>query len=116
MTVYVDNMKAGYGRMVMCHMIANSEQELHEMADRIGVNRQWHQSPPKHDSHYDIALSKRALAVAAGAVEITLKQCACMVRRRRETGELGSPEAAIEWRLNRMIKNQDRNSSEVTHG
>jgi Protein of unknown function (DUF4031) len=100
MTVYVDDMKAGYGRMKMCHMIATDTNELHEMADRIGVDRKWHQAPPKHDSHYDIALSKRALAVAAGAVEITMKQCACMVRRLRETGEMGSPEDAITWRLN----------------
>lgn len=100
MPVYVDDMRAGYGRMVMCHMIATTDQELHAMAELIGVDRKWHQAPPRHDSHYDIALSKRALAVAAGAVEITMKECACMVRRRRLTGELGEPEDAIEWRLN----------------
>ncbi|ETR75057.1 hypothetical protein X566_20050 [Afipia sp. P52-10] len=85
MTVYVDDMRARFGRMTMCHMIADSDDELHAMADLIGVKRKWHQAPPAHDSHYDIALSKRAKAVAAGAVEITLRQCAAMSAYRRMT-------------------------------
>ncbi|TAL65655.1 MAG: DUF4031 domain-containing protein [Burkholderiaceae bacterium] len=90
--VYVDNMKAKFGRMVMCHMLADSDEELHAMADRIGVARRWHQSPPKHDSHYDIALSKRAMAVRAGATEITWRQASAMTMRRRLTGSLGKPD------------------------
>ena len=72
MTVYVDDMRAQFGRMVMCHMMADTIGELHQMADRIGVARQWFQGPPKHrHPHYDIALSKRSLAVSAGAEEVT---------------------------------------------
>jgi hypothetical protein len=99
MTVYVDDMKAKYGRMVMCHMLADTDDELHRMADRIGVARRWHQAPPKHDSHYDIALSKRAAAVEAGAVEITWKQTSAMTLRRRVTGQLGDPGDAWEWAI-----------------
>jgi hypothetical protein len=47
------------------------------MADRIGVQRKWFQRPawtgvPGMDAsweHFDIAQSKRALAIAAGAIE-----------------------------------------------
>jgi hypothetical protein len=97
MTVYVDDMRAQFGRMVMCHMLADSDTELHAMAVRIGVARRWHQAPPRHDSHYDIALSKRAAAIQAGAVEITWRQAGAMNMRRRVTGSLGRPEEAEEW-------------------
>ncbi len=70
MTVYVDDMNAPFGRMKMCHMFADSTEELQAMADRIGVQRKWIQYPGTIREHFDIALSKRALAVAAGAVEI----------------------------------------------
>lgn len=89
MTVYVDDMRAQYGRMVMCHMIADSDDELHAMAAAIGVARKWHQG-----DHYDIALSKRALAVQHGAREITRRQCGLMTLRRRRTGTLPTPEWA----------------------
>lgn len=85
MTVYVDDMAAEFRpehvsgrRYVMCHMIADNEEELHAMADRIGVARKWYQG-----DHYDIAKTKRALAVKAGAVEITWRQAGEMMRGRR---------------------------------
>lgn len=99
MAVYVDDMRANYGRMVMCHMIADTDDELHAMAAKIGVARRWWQSPEKTSgSHYDIALSKRAQAVAAGAIEITWRQCGTMNFRRKVTGELGSPGDSDRWR------------------
>lgn len=96
MAVYVDDMRAKVGRYVFCHMIADSDAELHAMADTIGVNRKWYQKPPR-SSHYDIVLTKRALAVKAGAIEITWRQAGCMNRRRQLTGELGKPEEAEQW-------------------
>lgn len=102
MTVYVDDMhlhRAGqFGRMKMCHMLADTDEELHAMADRIGVARRWWQSPAKTSgSHYDIAMSKRAMAVAAGAVEITWRQAGMMNMHRRATGALGTPQEAESW-------------------
>jgi hypothetical protein len=96
MAVYVDDMHqsalGSFGRMKMCHMIADTDEELHAMADKIGVARRWHQKPPKASaSHYDICTSKRAMAIRAGAVEITLRQAAMMCRNRRRTGALGQP-------------------------
>ena len=91
MTVYVDDMAAPYGRMKMCHMIADTEAEIHAMADKIGLARRWYQG-----DHYDIALSKRHLAVAAGAVEITYRECGMMsaVRRHDPNVKLCAPEDA----------------------
>jgi hypothetical protein len=108
MTVYVDDMRAPFGRMVMCHMIADTDEELHAMAASIGVSRMWHQKPGTPKSHYDISLSKRALAVVAGAIEITWKQTSAMVRRRAVTGQLGDPSDAWEWlrQHNEQLKRQ----------
>lgn len=97
MAVYVDDMRAEYGRMIMCHMIASTEDELHTMADKIGVARKWHQKPPKHTSHYDIALSKKALAIEYGAIEITWKQAMQMTKQRDITGIMGTPQEAEVW-------------------
>ena len=68
------------------------------MAARIGVARRWWQSPARcSGSHYDIALSKRTLAVRAGAIEITWRQAGAMSRQRIVTGVLGAPSTAQAW-------------------
>lgn len=90
--VYVDTMRAPYGRLILCHMIADSPEELNAMADGIGVDRKWHQG-----NHYDICLTKRAKALQAGAVEISFRQCGAMIARYREEGRLGRPEDAVAW-------------------
>jgi hypothetical protein len=82
-TVYVDDMRAAFGRMVMCHMLADSTGELLAMADLIGVQRRWLQKAGTPHEHFDIALSKRALAVAAGAAEVDRKGVAELIARRR---------------------------------
>lgn len=83
MSVYVDSMNAAFGRMVMCHMIADSSEELLAMADRIGVARKWLQDAGTHREHFDICLSKRARAVKAGAVEISWTDLAVRLHERR---------------------------------
>lgn len=69
MTVYVDDVRHRFGNMIMCHLWADTLDELLAMVDKIGVQRKWLQQPPKASwVHFDIALSKKALALAAGAV------------------------------------------------
>jgi len=80
--VYVDDMRAPFGRMIMCHMIADTSDELHAMAVRIGVRRRWCQNRGTYREHYDICLAKRALAVKAGAREITWHETEKRLRRR----------------------------------
>lgn len=82
MTVYIDDMykypMGQFGRMKMSHMIADTEDELHDMAHKIGVARKWYQG-----DHYDICMSMRAKAVAFGAKEITLKELSIKARAHR---------------------------------
>ena len=55
----------------MCHMIADTLEELHAMADQIGMERHWFQAPPKASHpHYDIPESKRERALSFGAREV----------------------------------------------
>jgi hypothetical protein len=91
MTVYVDDFYAAYGRMKMCHLLADTDEELHAMAADIGVDRRHHQNGMS-GSHYDIAKGKRTIAIALGAVPITYRQAAMMTKNRRKTGALGVPD------------------------
>lgn len=98
MSVYVDASIYGYGRMVMCHMIADTPEELHAMADRIGIARKWFQDPAKGRVsfwHYDIAKSKRSLAVEAGALECNRNAFVTAVRRIRASGVFQSVALAV---------------------
>ncbi len=90
MTVYVDDMRTRLGRMIMCHMIADTDAELHAMADKIGLKRKWFQG-----DHYDISLARRKRAVLNGAVVITQRQAAAMRANRACWGTLGDPATAI---------------------
>lgn len=83
MAVYVDSMMAGYGHMKMCHMVADTTEELLAMADRIGVARRWLQKAGTPHEHFDVCLSMRRAAVRAGAVEITMRQLAYFIRDKR---------------------------------
>jgi hypothetical protein len=69
MSVFVDDVRHRFGRMVMCHCWADTLPELLEMMDRIGVQRKWLQQPPKASwVHFDISLGKKVLAIAEGAI------------------------------------------------
>ena len=69
MAVYVDDVRHRFGRMVMCHMWADTLDELLAMADRIGVARRWLQQPPKASwVHFDVSLAMKAKAIEAGAI------------------------------------------------
>lgn len=80
MSVYLDpmfdwNKVIGRAGPNWCHMIADTEEELHAMAAKVGLRRLWFQAPPKSSMpHYDIGTERiRRLAVACGAIECDRK-------------------------------------------
>ena len=85
--VYIDNMEAGFGRMKMCHMIADTPQELLEMVDKIGVARKWIQYPGTPREHFDICLSKKKIAVEMGAKAITMRELGKILSNRPGYGQ-----------------------------
>lgn len=68
MSVYVDNMMVRYGRMLMSHMVADTVDELHAMADRIGLDRKWFQD--RRVPHYDVSKAYRERAISLGAIPV----------------------------------------------
>ena len=83
MGVYVDDMQAPFGRMKMCHMLADTTEELLAMADTIGVSRHWIQHANTHREHFDICQSKKSLAIQYGALAITQKDAARLIAAKR---------------------------------
>lgn len=77
--------------------IADTDDELHAMADKLGLARKWHQKPGTHHSHYDISIGYKAQAIKLGAIQINRSELGAMLRHRRETGRLGSPQEALAW-------------------
>lgn len=91
MAVYLDPM-VDHGKCIgragprWCHMIADTLDELHAMAARIGLRRSWFQAH-SNTPHYDIGTDgKRALAIAAGAVECDRFVFVEHMRRARAAG------------------------------
>ncbi len=83
MSVYIDTARNKFGRMIMCHMIADTPNELHDMAFSIGMKRDWFQllSFP----HYDLSLSRKKMAMERGAIILERRE---FVKRKKEIGKL----------------------------
>lgn len=67
------------------HLVADSDEELHDFAAGMGMRREWFQdkSGRPHHAHYDLPERARAEALANGAVEVTWRQLGRMLRDRR---------------------------------
>lgn len=73
MSVYVDNAFAvgDWGRWTGGgHLQADTTEELHEFAGRLGLRREWFQCKPgrPENDHYDVGGKGRERALALGAI------------------------------------------------
>lgn len=82
-TVYVDDMYTNpmgqFGRMKMSHMWAPDFDDLHKMADAIGLARRWFQANAS-TPHYDVSMSLRTKAIELGAEPVTMKELVRIMR------------------------------------
>ena len=79
--VYVDPLcNHGWRLGPSCHMYADTLEELHAFAARIGLKRQWFQD--KRLPHYDLTARRRAAAVKLGAIEHSRFEAVTLWRER----------------------------------
>jgi hypothetical protein len=64
-----------------CHLYADTPEELHAAAARIGMRRSWAQTSRTGVEHYDLTPGRRAHAVAAGARELARHEVMVLVIR-----------------------------------
>lgn len=94
MACYVDAVRsypdAGLRYREYCHLLANTRDELHALAQHIGVPRYAFQDHPWR-WHYDLPAHLRPLAIEQGAIEVTMHEVGALLRRRRAMIRRDSP-------------------------
>jgi Protein of unknown function (DUF4031) len=92
--VYIDPLKHYGGKGFFkgkssSHMWADSLEELHAMADAIGMRRSWFQDDPRLP-HYDLVATRRRKAVSLGAIEVTQATLVAILKKSRHEAFLQS--------------------------
>lgn len=100
MAVYVDQPIWRWAGHKWCHMLADSEEELHRFASAIGVHRLLYQGPPKTSApHYDITGLERARALKLGAIACNREEIVAVFRRVKVTnGKVHRPRRPVPAR------------------
>jgi hypothetical protein len=82
--VYVDREEIHWKGRVWCHLVADSLDELHSFAARLGLKKGWFQSESFYP-HYDVTLTMRARAIRLGALSAGRREViGCCKQMRRQ--------------------------------
>ncbi len=82
MAVYVDELVAYPGKGRWCHMVSDDLEELHAMAAKIGLRREWFQNHTRHP-HYDLMAFTRTRAVENGAIEVSRRELVRILKKQQ---------------------------------
>ena len=89
MACYVDAVHAYPGAGLRfteyCHLLADTREELHLMADRLGLPRRFFQDHPWR-WHYDLPAHLRPRAIELCARELTMHEVGALLRARKRRG------------------------------
>ena len=88
MSIYVDTLfpcltNKNWKYNESCHLIGDTEEELHNFAKKLGLKREWLHEHPKLN-HYDLTKNTRAKAVKKGAIKINSRTLVSMMRKNNE--------------------------------
>lgn len=86
MSAYVDKLRSvsvsrSWRWPQAAHLLADSVDELHAFAKKIGLRRQWFQDGSS--PHYDLNPARHAAALAAGAKLVEREELVAIIRRLR---------------------------------
>jgi hypothetical protein len=70
MTVYIDDAFGYHGNKPLCKLVADSERELHDMADLLGLSAKMFVGNNRI-KHYVVPAIIREKAILAGAIPVT---------------------------------------------
>lgn len=77
--VYVDNMNVKNGDWIQCNMVADTDDELLVLGEKCGLRKEWVKSGMYRDRlHFEVAQSKKKLAIKQGAKEISMVELMTM--------------------------------------
>lgn len=86
MACYVDTVRSypgsGLRLTEFCHLLADTREELHAMADALGIPRRYFQDHPWR-WHHDLPRPLRERAVELGAREVRMHEVGALLRARR---------------------------------
>lgn len=87
MAVYVDSLlpcirNKNWRYDKACHLVADSVDELHLFAEKIGLKRSWFQN--KSIPHYDLTAGMRTKAIIAGAIVIGREKFVEIINKYRQ--------------------------------
>lgn len=85
MAVYVDNAVIPWRGRLWAHLIGSDLDELHALAQAIGLRRAWFQDARRFP-HYDVDAAYRERALRAGAIAITDRRIPDDVLMKRPDG------------------------------
>mgnify|MGYP003516645513 CR=1 FL=1 len=75
------------------HLFADTEDELHAMAKRLGLKREWFQDASVFH-HYDLSPAKRILAVKLGVIELERNDAVMKMREIKGRTHVGNTQQA----------------------
>lgn len=88
MAVYVDDMRkpVRLNRFTAnwSHMFADSSEELHDFAVKLGLKTSWLQNEGTWKEHYDVTDTTRREALKNGAVPVTYRETAKFMQARKK--------------------------------
>lgn len=85
MSIYIDNANIISSKLRgnWCHMVAipiADIDNLHLIANKIGLKREWYQSSAKIP-HYDVVKNKIKKAIKLGVIEVSTRELIKLVRK-----------------------------------